>query len=153
MEEKFVKSYIGRNADEMYEKMNKKGSFNVFCMLFGIIYMIYRKMYLVAFGTFLINTLLLSDILGNIKGGTLILGIILGFLFYPLYKWHITRKIDKFKQQTSDEDEINNMCIKKGGISIPALVITLVLLFISIAIIAFGILIVNVAMESGMLTQ
>lgn len=32
MEDILVKKFIGKNADVIYSKMEKKGSFNVFCM-------------------------------------------------------------------------------------------------------------------------
>ena len=34
MEDILAKKFIGKNADIIYNKMEKKGSFNVFCMLF-----------------------------------------------------------------------------------------------------------------------
>lgn len=59
--------------------------------------------------------------------------IIMGFVFYPLYKIHIIRKISKIKEKTATEEEISDMCAKKGGTSIlAAIIIPLILIIILI---------------------
>lgn len=59
--------------------------------------------------------------------------ILCGFIFYPLYKFHITRKIKGIKEKATTE-EINNMCTKKGGTSIIAtIIVPLILIIILIA--------------------
>ena len=68
MEENIVKSFIGKKSDAMYEKMQKKGSFNIFSMLFSSFYFMYRKMYLIGIVIFIIQYIL-TQLLENISTG------------------------------------------------------------------------------------
>lgn len=139
MEDILVKKFIGKNADVIYDKMEKKGSFNVFCMLFSFFYFLYRKMYLIGLISFLIQSII-ANYVKNIFV-SIICMVIWGFIFYPLYKFHITRKINKIKEKATTEEEINNMCIKKGGTSIiAAIIVPLILIIILIASLGMKIL-------------
>lgn len=139
MEDILVKKFIGKNADVMYEKMKKKGSFNVFCMLFSFCYFLYRKMYLIGLISFLIQSLIVNYVKNIFV--SIICVVIWGFTFYPLYKFHITRKINKIKEKATTEEEINNRCAKKGGTSIIAIIIVpFILIIILIASLGMKIL-------------
>lgn len=139
MEDILVKRFIGKNADVIYNKMEKKGSFNVFCMLFSFFYFMYRKMYLIGLISFLIQSLI-ANYVKNIFV-SIICMIMWGFIFYPLYKFHITRTINKIKEKATTEEEINNMCTKKGGTSIiAAIIVPLILIIILIASLGMKIL-------------
>lgn len=145
MEDILVKKFIGKNADVIYSKMEKKGSFNIFCMLFSFIYFIYRKMYLIGLISYLIQWLV-GNYVKNIFV-SIICMIMCGFIFYPLYKIHITRKINKIKEKATTEEEINNMCIKKGGTSIlSAIIIPLILIIILIG--SLGMMIFDSAQDT-----
>ncbi len=132
MDEILIKKFIGKNADVIYDKMEKKGSFNIFCMLFSFFYFLYRKMYLVGLISFLIQAVI-ANYIKNVFV-SIICMIILGFIFYPLYKIHIRRKISKIREKVTTEEEINNMCEKKGGTSIvAAIIIPVILILVLIA--------------------
>lgn len=142
MEDILVKKFIGKNADVIYDKMEKRGSFNVFCMLFSFFYFLYRKMYLIGLISFLIQSLI-ANYVKNILV-SIVCMVILGFIFYPLYKFHIIRKINKIKEKATTEEEINNMCTKRGGTSIiAAIIVPLILIIILIA--SFGMIILDSA--------
>ena len=113
--EKFIKSYIGDKADEMYNSV-KNGGINIWAILFGIGYFAYRKMYLIS---------IIIVVLGNIVGYLIpsfssYIWIIVGLMFCPIYKWDITRKLRKIKVHNSDVDESQLLSIaqNKGGTSI-----------------------------------
>ena len=115
MEENLKKILIGKNADVIYEKMEKGGSFNVFSMLLSFLYFFYRKMYLIGLISFVIQ---------------LIIANYAKFIFYPLYKYHIERKLSAIKQKATTEEEMINMCKKKGGTSNIAIIIIILSPFI-----------------------
>lgn len=140
MEENLVKSFIGKNSDVIYSKMNKKFSFSVYSMLFNFLYFIYRKMYLVGILSFILQSII-TQFINNALISILLL-IIWGFLFYPLYKWHVDRKIKRIDLNTITEEELK----KKGGTSIvPVIIIPLIL--IVILIISMGLMIFNTASD------
>lgn len=62
MDERLVKVFIQKDSDKIYEKMNSKYSFNVFAGLFGILYYIYRKMYLISILLLFIQTMILPEL-------------------------------------------------------------------------------------------
>lgn len=139
MEEILVKKFIGKNADVIYDKMEKKGSFNIFCMLFSFFYFLYRKMYLIGLISFLIQSVI-ANYIKNVFV-SIICMIIWGFIFYPLYKIHIKRKINKIREKVTTEEEINNMCVKRGGTSIvSAIIVPLVLIIVLVASLGMRIL-------------
>lgn len=142
MEDVLIKKFIGKNADVIYNKMEKKGSFNIFCMLFSFLYFFYRKMYLIGLLSFIIQSII-ANYVKNFFVSILCM-ITLGFIFYPLYKIHVTKKINKIKEKATTVEEINNMCIKKGGTSI-LLIIMVPLLLVVILIASLGMTILNSA--------
>ena len=136
MEENLVKKFIGEKAEVMYEKIQKKGSFNIFAALFTVFYFLYRKMYLAALLVFIAQGIVVDAKNGYI---TIAFMILIGFLFYPIYKIHIDGKINKIKEQTSNEEEIEKMCTEKGGTSIAALLVLLIPVILLVVILAIGI--------------
>ena len=140
MEEELVKKYIGKNADSIYDNMNKKGSFSVFCMLFTCFYFLYRKMYLIAAISFFLQYII-AEYIKNIYV-SIVCFIIWGFSFYPLYKLHVIRKITKIKQKVTSQEDINNMCVKKGGTSTFAVIIIPIILIMTL-IVSIGTMVFN----------
>ena len=112
LEENLVKAFINKNADKIYDKMNKKGSFNIYAGLFGIYYFLYRKMFLYSFIIFLIQ-IVVANLLNALKVSDffsiLVTFVISGFLFYPLYKMHIKNKIEKIMAKTQNQEESANL--------------------------------------------
>ncbi len=139
--EQIIKNFIGNNSDVIYSKINKKFSFNVFCMLFTFFYFLYRKMYLVAVISFIIQGIIANYVKNTIV--SLICFVIWGFAFYPLYKSHINRKIKKINIETISEEELK----KKGGTSVVSVIIVPIVLFI-ILILSFGMRIFDSASKS-----
>ena len=127
----FVKSWMG----SIYEKAHSK-KFNICAALFNGIYLYYRKMY--TLGTILlalqliISTAIVMLIPNNIG---IIVGIIyyvvlflgMGFGFYPLYRSFVKGKLDQYKSQTTDNNQLIALANQKGGTSIGALVIYIII--------------------------
>jgi len=109
--EKLIKIWIGEKADEMYPKMQEKYSFNWCAFFFGFLYLAYRRMYLVAFLDFLLGIVIRK--IGMRFVGILIMSIVLGFAFYPLYKWDIERKLNKGRDMYKSNQEIIEYAKKK----------------------------------------
>lgn len=114
-DEKLIKAYMGPKADKMYSSV-KNGGFNICAFLFGILYFVYRKMYLISVITALISVIITNTIP---KFGVYI-GNIIGIMFCPLYKWDITRKLRKIKRDNPDanEEQLLNIAKNKGGTSV-----------------------------------
>lgn len=140
-QENLIKSFIGKNADIIYTKINKKGSFNIYCMLFTAIYFLYRKMYILGIISYLIQSLIAKFVNNNFI--SLICLVVWGYAFYPLYKMHINRKINKLAAKEFTEEEIK----KKGGTSVVVAIIVPVILVV-ILLASVGITIMNSAMEA-----
>ena len=138
MGEELIRVWIGKKQDAMYQKMGQS-DFNIWAFLFNWAYFAYRKMYLWAIGIFAImsalgyifNTLLkLQLVFGVIY---IICGLITGALFYKIYYWHIDKKLKKYEENGSEYDEAFNIAKKKGGTSIlapllPVIVLVIILL-------------------------
>lgn len=131
-DEELIKAYIGNKADKMYNSV-KNGGFNIWGFLFGIGYFAYRKMYLVS-----IAIIIISDIIAYIipSVGNYV-GAIIGLMFCPLYKWDITRKLRKIKQENpnASEEQLLNLAKNKGGTSIIGAVAFFVVYFLVLLLI------------------
>ena len=125
-DEKFIKAYIGKNADKMYDSV-KKGGINIWAILFGIAYFAYRKMYLIS----IIIAILIQCSVYLIPSGSYI-STLIGIFFCPIYKWHITKKLREIKKDnpTANEDQLLLIAHNKGGTSIISAILFLIIYFI-----------------------
>ena len=130
-DEKFIKAYIGKKADNMYDSV-KNGGISMWALLFGLLYYSYRKMYLVLFISILIS-ILIAIFVPSIGW---FFGNFIGLMFCPLYKWDITRKLRKIKNENPgiSEDKLIEIAKSKGGTSLVSAllfgIIYVILLFI-----------------------
>lgn len=131
VDKSLIQYYIGKNSDIIYKKMNESGQFNIFSMIFTSLYFFYRKMY--GTGFMLIGVeIILSEVLDllDIYQSTIIVthvifSIICGFLFYPLYKSYVEKKVYDIMQSTEENDNRIKKCIQNGGTSNMLLIIVL----------------------------
>lgn len=110
----FRRTWMGN----LYDKAHTK-KFNVAAFFFTGYYFFYRKMYL--FG-------ILFTILAVVL--PLISNIICGFVFYPLYKSHINKQLNKYKSNSQSPGSLIDIAKRKGGTSILAVIIALMILFV-----------------------
>lgn len=140
-QEILIKSFIGKNSDVIYSKMNKKGSFNIYSMLFTSMYFLYRKMYLIGIISSILQYVI-AEFVNNIFV-SLACFVIWGFAFYPLYKMHVNRKVEKITAKEFIEEDIK----KKGGTSIGVVIIIPVILVV-VLLASIGTIIMNSAMKT-----
>ena len=152
-EEDIFRAWTGK-SNEFYYKINNK-NFN-FCMLFfGLLYIFYRRMYLVGVIMWVINILI--SIFGYMFIGPIgtiiieiIVSIIYGFAFYPLYRWNFKRKINKQKMYGATNEELLTYSKQKGGVSWTLVIISLVIpacIYLFVFITGVGLMVYNSANE------
>ncbi len=125
----FIKRWMGN----LYEKAHSK-KFNWCSALFGPAYFLYRKMYVTGFllvilsfliailSTFLVTKL--GVVSFAIAGAiSILLMIIYGVAFYPLYRNFVKGKLNKFKQTITDNSQLLNEATKKGNTSVIAVIL------------------------------
>ena len=117
---------------------NKIVSFNLAAFLFGIFWMIYRKMYLIAFiyGIIMLSSGFIDEAIIDIFGlhnnvraveriSTISLATIVGMIGNWLYKNHATKKITALKMKGLSKEDYQVQLAKSGGTNITGLVITI----------------------------
>lgn len=139
-DDRFIDSYIGKNVSKV-----KKAKVSIWAFFFGPLYLWYRKMYKL-FGIVLGVNLLVSTIFSllNIPLATVVIMIIidlgLGFKFQDLYLKEVNKSVDKIKNsnQEKNEEDIINICSKKGGITIVPMIVGAVLVVMVMVFAIFG---------------
>ena len=129
-------AYVGNN----YPKIGGK-PINFAAMFFNFLYLLYRKQYLYALLYYAIYLGLLY--LGiNYIIVSICLGLLLGVGFNTFYINKAKRKVEIIKSQNKDRPlyEIKKICERKGGTSIIALILGIVVQIISVALLSVTIL-------------
>ena len=99
--ETLFRAWVGeKNRDKYIEKM-KKGGFSWLSFFLPGLYITGRKMYLFGVIILLIDMLLIDVI--KIIPLTFVFRIIMGFSFYPMYRFHISKKIKKYENLPYEE--------------------------------------------------
>ena len=136
-EEELIRAYIGKNNDKLYSNGGKK--FNICALLFDDVYFLYRKMwgwfFIKMIGTFVV-AIILSQIM-EIDWLSSAVSLIFAFTFNNIYTDTVRKRITKIKEQNPDKtrQELVEICQKKGGTSVLAVVLYIVF-FVVIGIIA-----------------
>ena len=135
-DDQLIDAYIGKNAEKL-----KKGDFSFCTFLFGNIYIFYRKMWQLGIALFVV-----SSIVGNFLPSyayliTLVIDILLAIKFKSMYLKHVKEQVNKIKSSNpnASQNELLNICGKKGGTTLAPVIILFViyLILIGIAIAAF----------------
>ena len=129
--EEYYRHYIGDNY------YNFKNKFNIFALIFGGLYIFYRKQYL--FGALFIIITILSILFSPIIA--IILHLLLGLTFNQNYLRYINKKSRQIKMKNLDKskEEILRMCSERGGTSfLSAMFSVIVVLVIVIIILNIG---------------
>ena len=141
-----IDAYIGVNSEKL-----KDGSFSWCTLIFGPLYVFYRKMWLFGFVWFLIISVItllaalfsinFSSILPIIDYGnysaaniltfviTWIVNIVMSFMFKKLYIKKVTKKVEQIKQKNigASNEELSKICSKKGGTTILGIILAIAL--------------------------
>lgn len=139
MENNLVKAFVGKNAEDICNKMVKNGSFNIGAFFFMGFYFLYRKMYLI--GGILVALMMLIPI--NIDKVVYFIiniafHIMCGFLFYPIYRNYTESKMKKIYQNNTSQEEMYNLCQKTGGTSLSAALIPVVIIVVILIVSGMG---------------
>ena len=137
----FVKNWMGN----LYEKAHSK-KFNWSAALLGGIYFLYRKMYLTGILFSILQVLIISLLtfltarigmasLGISVVFSILLILIYGFSFYPLYRNFVQNKLKKYKQTITDNSQLLNIALTKGNTSVVSVILYCIIMPIIIAII------------------
>ena len=122
--EVLIDAYIGKNADNLKNK-----GFSWCTFLFGFLYPLYRKMWLIGFGWFAINSIVnmfLSKLASLI---TLIVGIIASIQFKKWYLTHVEEEVNKIKTEnpSKTQEELIAICKKKGGTTVVPVIVAILI--------------------------
>lgn len=133
-DDKYVKAYIGVNYEHI---KNSKISFPA--LFFGAYYLLYRKVWNYALIYIIINAaaqLLLGDSLSTLTA--IILNIYTAYKFKDIYLKKVDNHVERIKQENLDKtnEELINLCKKKGGVTIAAPIIGFFGIYIIIFLIA-----------------
>ena len=113
-----INAYIGDNVEAI---RNRGFSFNTF--LFGIYYVIYRKVW-----PMLLKWVLLDILIKLLFGklliiiGKLVINLYFSYQFKDFYLEYVEKQVNKIKEQNKDKprEELINICKRKGGTLIPS---------------------------------
>ena len=156
-EEEMLKSYVGPNYDKFVN-----GGYSYQCLLFGWIYLFYRKFYKLSFLLLIINILTILVFYFLINYYVLVLLISLMFLFQfviglsfkKIYLKNANIYVEKLKNKNLSSEEIKNYCIKNGGIDKRVFLLmfiisllTIIIYFVSNKILIKGQLIIHFPSE------
>ena len=111
IEDKYLDGYIGPNCNKFSYKI-----FSIPGLIFGPLYIFYRKMYLLGIITLFFQVLLIAFINPYIS---LIINFLIFIFFNSFYVSYAKRKIEKIKHLTGSKDFANiiNICCEKGGVN------------------------------------
>lgn len=112
-DEELIEAYVGTKYDKF-----KKGKFNVWTLLFGPIYLAYRKMFWYGIGLCVVETILTNAIkIGFLF--VLVLRIVLAIFINKFYLQDANKKVNKIKSENSNAStDVLLMASKlSGGVS------------------------------------
>ena len=134
VDKELVKIFVNNKLDK-YEK-----KFSLETLIFGVLYVFYKKMYLFGFIWLTIIGILEIFINNYIFLVMIILNIIFSFVFNKVYLDSCVRKVDKIVSKNKEKENvnINEICAKKGKSSKISLLIGFILLIIILSFSSFG---------------
>ena len=140
-----INAYIGKNADTL-----RNGTFSWCSFFLGIFYFWYRKAYKI-FGMYFLVTLVLNIVHFSLKHifimhvlllnrlfniSLLLVSLYFAFQFKSLYLNQVKKHILKIKNQNSakSEEELCEICSKKGGTTIVPIVLGIILTIVPLVL-------------------
>lgn len=132
-----IDSYIGANAKKI-----KKGGTSWSCLFIGILYVLYRKMWLLGFIWWvisIISNIFLPSVASYIS---LFLDVAISMEFKKWYLKHAEEQVDKIKTENpgKSKEELMKICKKKGGVTLIPDIIYIIYVILLI-IVGMGVLV------------
>ena len=119
--------------DNKYNEFKKK--FNIWVMLWGFCYLLYRELYILGIIIFIVDVVLFYF---KIYVGIVIINVFLAFIFNRIYLYVIKNKIEDYKIKYMDNRLVTKECQKKHtNINASVIGVAIVLMIISISYIDF----------------
>lgn len=119
-DDELIDAYIGPNATKL-----KNGTFSANTFFFGIFYILYRKMWIMGILLFVVNQIVEFCLPSFSFVISLTLNIIISIEFKKIYLKHVIDEVNKIKQENPNisQEQLLQICKKKGGISILSILI------------------------------
>ncbi|SDK97125.1 Protein of unknown function [Catalinimonas alkaloidigena] len=157
--EEYFRAYFGQSADYYWQKVEEYGdgrtyTFNVFAFVFGLSWMLYRKMYrpmVVLLGLILLSSALESSLwmrlhlseatiefIGNAE--MVAWAFLMGFLGNNLYLKQAARTIESVTDELDDKEHIKARLAQLGGVTLRPHLLILLFLIGAMLLMKFGVL-------------
>ena len=133
-DEEIIRAFVQKNSDyyllkwKLMAETFSKTSWNWASFLLGMWWLVYRKMYLYAFLLFLITLITWIPILGWIVA--LVIWVSMGLFGNYIYGQYVYKKLKELSLIAKSNDELRMLAMQKGGTSILAVVVLIVLFLI-----------------------
>lgn len=132
-----IDTYIGKRIDGL-----KKGGFS-WCTFFGgILYVFYRKMWLLGIIWYVL-LVIINNLLRSFAGIVgFIINIVIAFIFKERYLEHVNKKVEEIKNrnQNKTQDEIMEICRKKGGTTLIPIFVVFGILIVLLGIVFYDVI-------------
>lgn len=114
--ESFLEAYIGEDYKQI-----KKWPFNIWAFLLNWMYLLYRKLYITGIIGLLITGIFIVFVRKYLIVFSIIIMILLGFLFNYYYVFIAKRKVEKILKRMEGTDNFTLLTIMKeeGGVNVP----------------------------------
>lgn len=139
-----VDAYIGKNVEAI-----RKQDFSWATFFWGVYYAIYRKMWLLAVLWFVIIFILVLFLPSLSSFVGLVLNIIVCIKFKEWYVKHAEENVQKIKNNNPhmNHEQLLEVCRRKGGTSVIALIIFVLLFIVFIVAVVFVVAVILAAAE------
>lgn len=140
-DEAFINAYIGKNVDKL-----KNGDFSINTFFLGILYVLYRKMWLLGIIWFLASMIFSMFLPSFSVILTFAINIIVSVQFKKWYLKHVEEKVAKIKLENPNAsyEQLLMICTKKGGTTIIP-VILYIILYVIVFVVVFFVLFLGYA--------
>ena len=127
--DRLLEAYVGEDYQEIVRK-----KINIYAFIFNLFYYLYRKLYLIGIIGLVILWVLAVKKPILIIPYIILVAVISGVLFNPIYLKIANSKIKRIKKNnpTTDDFELMEVCRKKGGVNVVIALVIYLLFIISI---------------------
>lgn len=134
-DDNLIDAYIGKNADKL-----KTGNFSASTFIFGYLYVLYRKMWLLGF-IWVAASIVANMFLPSIaKYVVYFINIVISIQFKKIYLKHVKEQIDKIKIENPGKtnEQLMMLCSQKGGTTLVPVILVIILYAILISLVILG---------------
>ena len=126
--EQLIRAFVG----DRYYSRGRHSFFNIWGFLFGGLYVVYRKMYLLGILIIVAQNLVINYLHINQLLVSIIVGAVVGLFFNIFYMMHVNNSINAIKRRYTSN--IPYICQRKGGTSFGATILVMILFIVVVAV-------------------